>query len=122
MARNQPMNPIFHLDGTQESLPSNEPLSESDSQVVELLKELLEEQRRQNKLINELKEEVNASQRQRANELGQWKQANPRLARRCRMAAETLSRVQNEFLERLTDEVADNEDAKNENDERRPTD
>ncbi len=38
-------------------------------------------------------------------ELNQWKQANPRLAKGCRMAAEALSKAQAEFLQTLTDEV-----------------
>ncbi len=37
--------------------------------------------------------------------MGQWKQANPHLARNCRMAAEALGKVQTEFLESLTAEV-----------------
>jgi ferric-dicitrate binding protein FerR (iron transport regulator) len=52
---------------------------------------------------------VNA-QKQRANELQQWKDANPKLARACRRAAESLSRVQAQFLESITDEVEANEE------------
>jgi hypothetical protein len=48
--------------------------------------------------------------KQRANELGQWKQANPRLARSCRKAAESLGKIQTEFLETLTDDVNSNFD------------
>ena len=51
-----------------------------------------------------------AAQRQRNTELGQWKQANPRLARNCRQAADVLSKVQTEFLESLTTEVNDSAD------------
>ena len=43
--------------------------------------------------------------------LGQWKQANPELARNCRMAAEALSQVQVEFLNTMTHEINDNSDA-----------
>ena len=43
--------------------------------------------------------------KQRAAELGQWKQANPVLARNCRAAAEALGRIQAEFLELLTQEI-----------------
>ena len=52
--------------------------------------------------------QLSAAQKQRANELGQWKQANPHLARNCRMAAEALGKVQTEFLESLTAEVTAN--------------
>jgi hypothetical protein len=75
-----------------------------------LLRQLVLGQERQSKLLEELIQQTGAAQRQRASELGQWKQANPALSRRCKMAAETLSRVQNEFLANLTEEVADNEE------------
>jgi hypothetical protein len=51
-----------------------------------------------------------AMQRQRQAELGQWKEANPDLAKCCRTAAETLSRVQTQFLRGVTEEVMDNKE------------
>ena len=79
--------------------------------VVALLRQLVVGQNKSNQLLEELVQQQNVAQRQRATELGQWKDANPDLARCCRAAAETLSRVQTEFLKSLTDEVVDNEDA-----------
>ena len=70
-----------------------------------LLREILSAQDRQNELMEDLVNQLGAGQKQRANELGQWKQANPRLARSCRMAAESLGKVQAQFLESLTAEV-----------------
>ena len=64
-------------------------------------------QDRQNELLEELIGQISSNQRQRAHELGQWKQANPRLARNCRMAAEALGKVQTEFLDSLTREIGD---------------
>jgi len=55
--------------------------------------------------MEELISQLTLGQKQRSQELTQWKQANPRLARSCRMAAESLGRVQAEFLESLTAEV-----------------
>ena len=112
MARNQqPINPIFHLDSSQETVhPGSHSIDSSEKDVVALLKELLDEQRRQTDLLGELKDEVNAAQKQRANELGQWKQQNPELARNCRLAAESLSRVQAQFLANLTEEVNDSQE------------
>ena len=75
-----------------------------------LLRELLAAQDRQNELLEELIGQLHSSQRQKANELGQWKQANPHLARRCRRAAEALSKVQTEFLEGITHEINTNFD------------
>ncbi len=67
-------------------------------------------QERQNELMEDLIENLGAAQRQRAQELGQWREANPVLARRCRVAAEALSQIQTEFLENLTIDVKDNFD------------
>ncbi len=77
---------------------------------TQLLRELLSAQDRQNELLEELIGQLHANQRQRANELGQWKQANPHLARRCRRAAEALGKVQTEFLDGITQEISANFD------------
>ena len=81
-----------------------------DSEHVRLLREILAAQDRQNELLEELVTQVSATQRQRAAELGQWKQANPALARACREAAEALSKIQTEFLTSLTIEIQENAD------------
>jgi hypothetical protein len=79
-----------------------------DGELAHLLRQLLAGQDRQNELLEELLGQFGAAQRQRANELGQWKQANPHLARNCRMAAEALGKVQTEFLDGLTQEINEN--------------
>ncbi len=76
-----------------------------DMEQTRLLREILSAQDRQNELLEELVGQLGAAQRQRSNELGQWKQANPHLARSCRTAAEALGKVQTEFLESLTAEI-----------------
>jgi hypothetical protein len=78
------------------------------SEVAGVLREILAGQDRQNELLEELVNQLTATQRQRANELGQWKAANPMLARSCRLAAEALSKVQTEYLNGLTDEITEN--------------
>ena len=78
--------------------------SESAS-VNALLSQLVSAQTRQNELIEQMIQQMNAAQRQRSAELGQWKQANPHLARRCREAAETLGQVQTQFLENVTEQI-----------------
>ncbi len=77
---------------------------------VGLLRAMLAAQDRQNELLEELVTQLSTAQKQRAVELGQWKQANPELAGRCRRAAETLSQVQVEFLESMTNEIHENSD------------
>ncbi len=84
--------------------------TESNDQTG-LLRELLAAQDRQNELLEELIGQLHANQRQRASELGQWKQANPHLARRCRRAAEALGKVQTEFLDGITHEISANFDS-----------
>src|SRR6185369_264410 len=81
--------------GTQLSRSSE---SQDSSEQAGLLRSILAAQDRQNELLEELVNQLSSAQRQRAVELGQWKQANPDLARCCRQAAEALSQVQVEFL------------------------
>lgn len=73
-----------------------------------LLKNILAAQDRQNELLEELVNQMSSAQKQRNQELTQWKQANPELARSCRLAAEALSQVQVEFLSNMTHEIRDN--------------
>lgn len=103
------VSPVFRIDVSAESASAS---GDNDSQatVVALLRELVLGQQRQNKLLEELGQQTVALQKQRLNELQQWKEANPELARACRHAAETLSRVQTQFLENLTDEICDNQE------------
>lgn len=79
----------------------------SDEQT-QLLRQILEAQDRQNELLEEVVSQLGAAQRQRQQELSQWRQANPELSRSCRGAAEALSKVQTAFLASLTDEVREN--------------
>ena len=104
--RERQSHPLFtHIDVTPSSTNSS-----SAESVPGLLSELVASQKRQNDLLEQLIQQMNAAQRQRANELGQWKQANPRLAKRCRDAAETLGQIQTRFLESVTEEIHDNAD------------
>ena len=57
---------------------------ESSDEQTGLLRNILASQDRQNELLEELVNHLSGSQKQRATELGQWKQANPHLARNCR--------------------------------------
>jgi hypothetical protein len=74
---------------------------------TELLREVLAAQDRSNEILEELVTVMATSHKQRAQELHQWRHANPGLADSCRDAAEALSRVQVDYLERITDEIND---------------
>ncbi len=104
----EPISPVFRIDVSAEA-GSQAPVS-SDQIVIELLRQLVIGQQQQSKLIEELTHQTVALQKQRVSELQQWKNANPDLARACRKAAESLSRVQTQFLENLTEEIVENEE------------
>ncbi len=70
-----------------------------------LLRDMLTAMDRQNELLEELVGHVTAQQKHRTQELNNWKQANPRLTKDCKLAADLLARVQTEYLQEITDEV-----------------
>jgi hypothetical protein len=82
----------------------------ADMDQPELLREVLAAQDRTNEILEELVGVMANQQKQRAQELHQWRSANPGLAESCREAAESLSRVQLEYLERITEEINDTAD------------
>ncbi len=104
--------PVFRIDVSAEPA-SGQGQAPADAAVstVALLRQMVAMQDKQNQLLEQLVQNTVAVQKQRANELQQWKDANPRLAKACRKAAESLSRVQTQFLESLTDEIGDNEES-----------
>lgn len=104
----EPISPMFRIDVSAETESSQ--TASNDRIVIELLRQLVASQQQQNRLLEELVQQNVAANKQRANELQQWKNANPELARSCRQAAETLSRVQTQFLDQLTEEIADSEE------------
>ena len=79
-------------------------LSSRDEQT-DLLRDILSSQDRTNELLEEMVSVMANTHKQRASELHQWRNAHPELAAACREAAEALSRVQIEYLNRLTDDV-----------------
>jgi hypothetical protein len=101
--------PLFsQLDVSSASYPHSH-LSPRDEQT-ELFREMLAAQDRTNELLEDLASTLAANQKQRANELQQWRSAHPALATACRDAAEALTRVQIEYLDRMTEEINDTSD------------
>jgi hypothetical protein len=109
----RPRAPLFtQIDVSHTSYPVGpDGRADPHAEQTELLRQLVAAQDRQNELLEVLVSHLAGAQKQRASELGQWKQANPVLARRCRAAAEALGRVQTEFLHSMTTEVNENYDA-----------
>jgi len=113
MSQDQPRQrpPMFsQIDVAQTAYSATSAKADGSGEQAQLLRDLVAGQDRQNELLEELVNQLGAAQKQRATELGQWKQANPHLARCCRSAAETLGKVQTEFLDSLTQEITENEE------------
>lgn len=105
----QDISPVFRIDvGQSANDPAVGQPNAPQNEMVALMHQLVVGQDRQNELLEDMMEQMQHSQSQRANELNQWKDANPLLARRCRAAAEALSQVQTEFLQGLTVDINDN--------------
>ena len=92
-----------------QSDPSTKPHGHAGAQT-ELLHQILAALDRNNELLEELAASATANQRQRGEELRNWRRANPGLAESCKRAAEALAGVQSEFLRNLTQEVEENAD------------
>ena len=102
----QHIPPAFHIDVSAAS-PAPTPANVG-MEIAILLRQLLQGQERSNQLLGEVAAQMTAMQKQRATELGQWKDANPELADNCRLAAESLTKVQTQYLQSITDEVNEN--------------
>ena len=102
----RPAPPLFSQVDVSSATHAHSAMT-SREEHTELLREVLAAQDRTNELLEELGTVLAATQKQRANELNQWRNAHPNLAAACREAAEALSRVQIEYLDRMTDEIND---------------
>jgi predicted DsbA family dithiol-disulfide isomerase len=106
-----PFSPIFRIDVSAEPERSTPANSDNAGQAtLTLLHQLVASQQRQNQLLEQLVNATVSAQKQRTTELQQWKDANPQLSQACRRAAEILSRVQSEFLEKMTEEIEDQQE------------
>ena len=99
---------MFRIDVSAEA-EASAPQS-TEKVMIDLLRQIAVGQQQQNRMLETMINQQNAAGQQRAEELSQWKEANPALSEKCRQAAETLSRVQAEFLDTLAEEVNDSED------------
>ena len=96
--------PLFsQVDVSTSFHPHGATASQGDQ--AELLREILTAQDRTNDLLEDLVNTLGATHKQRQTELKQWRNAHPALAAACREAAEALTRVQIEYLDRMTEEI-----------------
>jgi hypothetical protein len=105
----RPVPPLFSQLDVSSATHTQSAMSPREGQA-ELLREILSAQDRTNELLEDLTNTVAANQKQRASELCNWRNAHPALASACREAAEALTRVQIEFLDRMTEEINDTSD------------
>jgi hypothetical protein len=108
----RPAAPLYtQLDISSTGPASPTPVAGAFPDQSQLLHDILMALDRQNELMEELITQVGSGQKQRASELSQWKEANPRLAHHCRLASEALAKVQTEFLATMTAEINENPEA-----------
>jgi predicted DsbA family dithiol-disulfide isomerase len=104
-------NAMFSIDVSADPrTEANQSKIDANELIVALLRQMVEGQKRETQLLEEISGHLTAAHKQRQLELGQWKEANPDLARNCRVAAETLAKVQTQFLETITQEVFFNDE------------
>ena len=99
------------IEVSADSSAANSAAPSSDQIMIALMQQLVAGQERQSKLLEEIMNQLNATQKQRQMELGRWQQANPSLAEDCKQAAESLSDIQTQFLQGLTEEIQDNSES-----------
>ncbi|MGV3607927.1 MAG: hypothetical protein ACO1RA_16085 [Planctomycetaceae bacterium] len=104
-------SPMFSIDVSAEpSSASNAGKIDANELIVALLRQMVENQKRELKILEDISAHLSSAQKQRQSELALWKEANPVLANNCRVATETLAKVQTQFLQSLTEDVAFNEE------------
>jgi putative heme iron utilization protein len=106
-------SPIFSIDVSADprTEASNQAKIDANELIVALLRQMVEGQKREIALLEDISNQLSQGQKQRMAELNQWKEANPKLAEACRYATETLSKVQTQFLQNITTEVFENEES-----------
>ena len=104
------VSPIFQIDVSADASNESSEQCDPDQVMIALLQQMVANQEREMNLLEEIQQQLGAAQRQQVAELSNWKERNPDLAQWCRMAAESLSGVQTQFLESLTQEIQDNEE------------
>ncbi len=103
--------PIFtQVDISPGSPPSSSPVTGTQHEQNMLLRDMLQALDRQNELMEELVVQVGRHHKERHAEISQWKEAHPKLAKQCHVAAEMLAKVQTEYLATMVGEINENSD------------
>ena len=103
---------MFSIDVSSDaSAPQTDGSIDANELICVLLRQLVEGQQREIKLLEEIAHSVSHHHKQRQAEIANWKEHNPDLARSCRIAAEALAKVQNQYIHNLTEEIADSRES-----------
>jgi len=110
MPEGPPVFTQFEISASSVASGSNPVLQPDPHETNRLLRDMIGLQAKACELLAELVSQVSLQQRQRLAELKAWKEANPELAKSCRQAAESLSKVHAEFLASIARDAAENAD------------
>ena len=105
-------SPIFSIDVSADQATEQQSSQiDANELLVMLLKQLVEGQKKEIALLQEIAQHIAGPHKARHQELMKWKEAHPELAESCRGATELLEKVQEQFLCNLTTEIADSDEA-----------
>lgn len=105
-------SPVFSIDVSADAATQQHSSDiDANELMVVLLKQLVEGQKKEIALLEQLGNHLIGPQRARQAELTKWKEAHPALADQCRTASEMLGKVQQQFLANLTQEIADSDES-----------
>lgn len=104
-------SPIFSIDVSADQAGEQQSSQiDANELLVMLLKQLVEGQKKEIALLQEMAQHISGPHKARHQELMKWKEAHPELADSCRGATELLEKVQERFLCNLTTEIADSDE------------
>lgn len=108
MSYERQFSPLFSIDVTADAAAQAQSSQlDANELMVGLLHQLVEGQKREVALLEELTHHLCGPHKRREAELARWKEAHPELAGICHTATESLAKVQHQFLETMTQEVMD---------------
>lgn len=78
------------------------------AELMGVLNDIATQQKRQNELLTQLINLQTAPQRQRVNELQNWRNSHPELAKGCRQLLDRMSSMQNEYFTKMVEDSVEN--------------
>jgi hypothetical protein len=108
MSYERHFSPIFSIDVSPDAAASAQSSRiDANELIVGLLHQLVEGQKKEIAILQELAHHLCLPHKRRDAELARWKEAHPELTQVCHTATEALAKVQHQFLEAMTQEVLD---------------